>query len=242
MPPATYWTSTRAPRYSLPFVLPLLLTYEALARVVSGEAGIRNGADVLLKSLFLLLGGTHGLTIFAVLLLGTGMVLVIRDLRRSGPLKGGYFLAMVLESVIYAVLFGLVTSLLTAFLLRGPGMLALAQRRLPFDLPTQITVSLGAGIYEELLFRVILVSLLAWIGTRLLGWAPWAAGVGAAVVGALIFSAFHYMGPLGDTLELGSFVFRTVAGLLLSGIYLLRGFGIAAWTHALYDVLLAVGS
>ena len=61
------------------------------------------------------------------------------------------------------------------------------------------------------------------------------------VLGALIFSAFHYIGPYGEPLELGSFTFRTVAGFLFSGLYVLRGFGITAWTHALYDVFLAVG-
>jgi hypothetical protein len=60
------------------------------------------------------------------------------------------------------------------------------------------------------------------------------------VLGALIFSAFHYIGPYGDRLELGSFTFRAVAGVLFSGMYVLRGFGITAWTHALYDVFLAV--
>jgi len=63
----------------------------------------------------------------------------------------------------------------------------------------------------------------------------------AVCLGALIFSAFHYIGPYGEPLELGSFTFRTVAGLLFSGLYVLRGFGITSWTHALYDVLLAVG-
>ena len=67
---------------------------------------------------------------------------------------------------------------------------------------------------------------------------PLAAGVVATLAGALVFSAFHYIGPYGDRLELGSFAFRTVAGVLFSGLYLLRGFGIAAWTHALYDLML----
>jgi membrane protease YdiL (CAAX protease family) len=102
-------------------------------------------------------------------------------------------------------------------------------------------ISLGAGIYEELVFRVILVSGLAWMARRVLGWTTTASGVFAVVVGALIFSAFHYIGPYGDRLELGSFTFRAVAGVLFSGLYLLRGFGITAWTHALYDVFLAVG-
>ena len=101
-------------------------------------------------------------------------------------------------------------------------------------------ISLGAGIYEELLFRVLLVGCLAWAARRLFGWSAGAAGVFATVVGALIFSAFHYIGPYGDHLELASFTFRAIAGVMFSALYLLRGFGITAWTHALYDVFLAV--
>lgn len=239
MPNSSYWSATRAPRYSLTFVVPLLVAYEVLARLISGESGIRNGADVLLKSLFLLLGGRHGLTVFAVVLLGTGLFLIIRDWKRSGAPKAGYFLGMTIESVIYAFLFGGVTSALTTLLLRGPRLLMIVQGH-QLALPTQLMVSLGAGIYEELLFRVILVSALARLATAGFGWKPLAGGVFATVLGALIFSAFHYVGPLGDTLTLSSFVFRMVAGLLLSGLFLLRGFGIAAWTHALYDVILTV--
>jgi hypothetical protein len=88
---STYLRDTRAPRYSLLFAVPLLVLYEFLARMLSGEEGVRNGADVLLKSLFILLGGRHGLTAFAVVLLGTGIVLVARDWRKSGPPRAGYF-------------------------------------------------------------------------------------------------------------------------------------------------------
>jgi hypothetical protein len=71
-----------------------------------------------------------------------------------------------------------------------------------------------------------------------LGWRPLVAGIVAATLGALIFSAFHYIGPYGDRWDVYSFVFRSIAGLFFSGLYLLRGFGITAWTHALYDVFL----
>ncbi len=235
----TYWSATRAPRYSLLFALPLLLLYELLAWLISGDEGIRNGADVLLKSLFSLLGGRHGLTIFAIVVLGTGLAFVARDWRRSGAPEGRYFLGMTAESVVYALLFGGVTSVLTGLVLHGPRMLAITQGT-GLSLPTEIMVSLGAGIYEELVFRVILVAGLAKLAFAGFGWRPLASGAFATVLGALIFSAFHYVGPLGDPLEMGSFVFRMVAGLLLSGLFLLRGFGIAAWTHALYDVFLAV--
>jgi membrane protease YdiL (CAAX protease family) len=99
-------------------------------------------------------------------------------------------------------------------------------------------VSLGAGLYEELLFRVILVSALDRVGRLLLGWSPWAAGAGATLLGAAIFSAFHYVGPYGDAFQLQSFVFRMIGGVFFSGLYLLRGFGVDAWTHALYDVFI----
>lgn len=99
-------------------------------------------------------------------------------------------------------------------------------------------LSIGAGLYEELLFRVLLVGLTAWAARKVLGWRPLFADIAATVLGALIFSAFHYIGPFGDRLDVFSFVFRTIAGLFFSALYLTRGFGITAWTHALYDVLL----
>ncbi len=234
-----YWRATRAPRYSLLFALPLLALYELLARLIAGQAGIRNGADVLLKSLFVLLGGELGLTIFTAVILGGGLVLVIRDWRASGAPRAGYFGGMVGESVVYATLFGGVTSTLTGLLLHGPSALSAWQGG-SLSLPAELMVSLGAGFYEELLFRVVLVAALAKLALVGFGWRPWASGVFATIVGAFVFSAFHYVGPLGDTLELGSFVFRMVAGLLLSALFLVRGFGIAAWTHALYDVFLAL--
>ena len=167
----SYWSTTRAPRYSLTFALPLLVLYEVMARwlTLPDGSGIRNGADVLLKSLFVLLGGSHGLTLFALALLGTGIVLVWRDRRKNGPIEGRYFLGMAAESLVYAVLFGLVTSLLTALVLRGPSALALGPMDQQ-DLPTKIMVSPGAGLYEELLFRVSIVGALARVGAVGFGW------------------------------------------------------------------------
>jgi len=130
---------------------------------------------------------------------------------------------------------------LTSLLLAGvPLSIPSAQAGVqPLGLGTQLVVSLGAGIYEELVFRVLLVSGIAGAGLAL-GWRRPVALAWAIVLSALIFSAFHYIGPLGDAFTLPSFTFRAIAGLLLSGLYAGRGFGIAAWTHALYDVGLAL--
>jgi len=237
---SSYWRLTRSPRYSLLFALPLLLLYETLAFVLSHDAiaGVRNGADVLLKSLFVALGGRIGLIVFGLILLGTGALLVYRD-RAGGKLRGRFFLGMAAESAVYAGLFGAVAGMLTALLLRGLIRLAVpAETRL--DLPTQLMISLGAGIYEELLFRVLIVGAIAWLARRVLGWRPLPAGLVATLLGALVFSIFHYIGPYGDRLQLASFAFRMIAGVLFSGLYLTRGFGVTAWTHALYDVFVTV--
>jgi membrane protease YdiL (CAAX protease family) len=238
---SNYWRIARAPRYSLTFALPLLVAYEVLAFSLSGAemTGVRNGADVLLKSLFLAMGGRDGVVVFGALLVGGGAWLVWQDYRRWRSLDPRVLGVMAAESVVYALAFGVVASTLTGLL---PGLATILSFGAAdsWSLPTQLMISLGAGIYEELLFRVILVSGLAWLARRVLGWSATGSGVFAVLVGAVIFSAFHYIGPYGDRLVLGSFTFRAVAGVLFSGLYLLRGFGVTAWTHALYDVFLAV--
>jgi hypothetical protein len=240
-----YWRASRAPRYSLTFAFPLLLAYELLAFLLSHDAltGVRNGADVLLKSLFFGLGGRNGLIAFGIVMVGTAVVLVWRDIRRSGALELRFFPLMAAESVLYALVFGLVAGTLTGLLLQGLTASAARltlQEAASLTLPARLMISLGAGIYEELLFRVLLVGSLAWLGRRALGWSAGVAGLAATIMGALVFSAFHYVGPYGDRLELASFSFRAVAGVLFSALYLLRGFGITAWTHALYDVFLTL--
>ena len=240
----SYWGASRAPRYSLLFALPLLLSYELLAFTLSGDAilGIRNGADVLLKSLFIGFGGRQGLIVFGALLLGTGTVLVVRDLRRGGGLDFRVFGLMAVEAVVYALGFGIVVGTLTGILLGAlvpPAAPPVALQAGGMGLATQLMISLGAGIYEELLFRVLLVGALAWLARRVFVWRPAAVGAFATVLGALIFSAFHYVGPYGDRFEMPSFTFRTLAGLVFSAMYLGRGFGITAWTHALYDIFIA---
>ncbi len=237
-----YWRAARAPRYSLLFALPLLVAYETMAALLAAghETAVRNGADVLLKSAFIALAGAWGPRVFEVCLIGTGVWLVARDMKRHGTrLSLAVFAGMLAEVGVLALAFGVVVGGLTARLLAPLAPLAIG----PTDaLPvgTRLMVSLGAGLYEELLFRVVLVALLAFAARRLLGWRPVPAAAAATIAGALLFSTFHYLGPYGDPLELYSFVYRMLAGVFFSALYLARGFGITAWTHALYDVLVLV--
>lgn len=237
-PAPSYWAATRAPRYSLLFAIPLLLTYEGLAIALNQGTGpgIRNGADVLLRRLTSTVWD-QGPVVFGLVVAGILLALAVRDMRRGGRVRARLFLGMLVESALLAVAFGFVVGVVTAQLLNALPTLAIAQVS-TLDWPTIFMVSLGAGVYEELVFRVLLVSGLLVAARALLGLRTVAATTVAVVAGALIFSAFHYIGPYGDPLELPSFTFRAVAGLAFSGLYVTRGFGITAWTHALYDVFL----
>ena len=242
----TYLAKSRAPRYSLVFAMPLFVLYEALAAALAnapGTASVRNAADVALKTPFLLFSGARGSLAFFATVVAICAFFVVRDFRktRERP-QPKMFLLMLGESAVLGLVLGLVVATLTQRLL---GALSLSMQSGPTTLEsmsagTRLMLALGAGLYEELLFRVLLVGGLA-AGIR------WVTGVGAvpsglvaAIIGALVFSAFHYVGQYGERFELASFTYRAIAGLVFSALYLTRGFGITAWTHALYDVYVMV--
>ena len=189
-PVRQYWELSRRHRYSLLFALPLLLLYEtleAISPVRTSGGVIRNGADVILTSLFSWLLGPRGPLVFMALVIGISLVLIYRD-KGTGPLRPGIFVVMLGESVILALLFGVVVGTATMQLL-GP-LRSLAAGGVGGSVLERLTLSLGAGLYEELLFRVVIVALIA-NGIRLLGASKLAAGVVATIGGAALLSAFQ---------------------------------------------------
>ena len=236
-----YWELSRSTRYSLLFALPLLVLYEEFVVLLShGPAGgIRNGADVVLQQAVYAIAGRYEPIVFGVLVLGIGGFLVARDMRlHRGPLRWSTFLLMLVESLLLAGIFGAVVGTITVNLLHLSGYLVVPGGAIEHSaLATRVMLSLGAGIYEELLFRVIIAGALDAAARRLLGWGPWLAGGFAVVVSATVFSASHYIGPYGDPWAVQSFVYRLISGMVFSALYLTRGFGITAWTHTLYDLL-----
>jgi len=237
----TYWRASRAARYALLFAFPLFVFYQVLVLLQPiGPQGIwRNGADVLLQRLFTTVAGTRGPLLFLITLNAVGVWFFLRDRKQHpGPLQPRFFAIMLLESTVLALVLGITVGTLTASLVRPPAFALV----MPDDvgMSTKLMLAIGAGLYEELLFRVLLVGALAVVLRKALDWKPAVAGTVAVVVGALAFAAFHYIGPAGDRLELYSFVFRTFGGLFFSAMFMLRGFGITAWTHALYDIMVMV--
>jgi hypothetical protein len=233
-----YFRYTRSPWYSYLFVLPLLVLYQVL--VLAANLGERrvvlNGADAMLQSFLAFLGVRGWLASWLVLAIVAGIIIYRADAtHRKAPLRRGYFWLMLAESAAYATAFGTVVSVLTYFLLPGHTWLQIGGGALNFW--QRLATSLGAGLYEELVFRLFLTGGLIW-ALRRLGWKDTAAGVTAVLAASFLFSLVHYLGPLGDQLQLNSFTFRFVAGVVLTGLFTVRGFAVAAWTHALYDVFL----
>lgn len=118
----------------------------------------------------------------------------------------------------------------------------LAQRMLLVDIVTGI----GAGIYEELIFRLILICLLMMLFQDGLKMQKNNAIFASVLISALLFSAHHHLyfanGQFfrGDPFTAGKFIFRTLAGVYFAALYAVRGFGITAGTHAFYNIIAAL--
>lgn len=237
-PRTDYLGLTKTLSYSFIFVMPLFILYEVgmLGLTAGFGTNVRIGADVFLRKVLALVGIDSTL-VFGLLVMVAGLVILGVERRRGIRLNPRWFLGMFGESLAYAIVVGLaVSTVISAVLSFPPLQLEAATTR---SLAEGLVLSLGAGLYEELLFRLILVTGLFAL-LRLIPISTFASYSIAAVIGAIIFSWVHYLGPLGDAFEVSSFAFRALMGLALNGLFLWRGFGIAAMTHALYDVLVTL--
>ncbi len=229
-----YHQATRSATYGFLSALPLFVLYETMIVLVNLDATrpVRVGAGVWVKDLLTMTGASGGL-VLALLVVGGGLAAYLLDRHRNIPLRSRYFVGLVGESAVYAVGVAILVS-------SAVGALFAVVPPPEGALWTQIALSIGAGLYEELVFRVLLVGGLA-LFFRAMMESPTQAYLVAALVGAVLFSGAHYVGPLGDPFAFPSFTFRFLFGLALNALFLWRGFGVAAWTHALYDVMVVTG-
>ncbi|MDZ7617886.1 MAG: CPBP family glutamic-type intramembrane protease [Patescibacteria group bacterium] len=228
----TYWDKSRQPLASLVFVAPILVVYE-VGVLLFGAGQVRNGADIWLRQLLDLVGfGQYfllpGATVCALL---AWHYLT----QRPWQLPRGLMLGMTAECIALAVGLRLV--------LHVQGLIFS-----PWSEPVRLSIGgavtraigfLGAGIYEELLFRLLLLGPMAW-GLQRLGARRGASRVAAVVMTSLLFAVAHHVGPGGYPFVWFDFVFRFLAGVFFAILFLYRGFGIAAGSHAGYDILVGV--
>jgi len=232
-----YHSLTKGLLYSFLAALPLFIIYEVLIILTapSAEVVVRISVDVWFKQLLQFIG-LDALNISLLLVLIAGIFILIRKRRELNQVKLRYFGFILLESTIWAIIVALVSSSLTNWIL--PGMAIQSSGTIVhLSYIQELALSLGAGLYEELFFRVFLVSVFIWIFGKWFGPKSWANYVSAILLSAVLFSAIHYTGNMGDPFTMSSFLFRFLFGVILNGIYVWRGFGVAAWTHALYDVI-----
>ena len=214
--------------------VPALLVYE-LGVLVLGPS-VRNGAQLLLKELFLQIGPV-GVHILNGLLIAGATVSIVDAYQRYGHLFMRWVLVG-LESLVYAAILGPVILLLEfplADLLRmagsqeGPGRLIVER----------VVLAFGAGVYEELFFRLLILSAVYHVVYGLLHELRWLAVVIALLVSSLFFSLCHHDLILagGDPFTWQVFLFRTLAGILLGLVFAFRGFAAAVYTHAFYNLI-----
>ncbi len=276
---SAYWAESRRPLTGLAFVAPLLVLYEAGVCFLGPQA-VRNGADVRLRQLLAHLGfGQY----YLLPSLAVSILLAWHyTTRQPWRLSRGVLASMVLESLLLAVCLRLILQLQGVLLqsIAGPCQRTVPPAAMAAGIPHKVCGLigfLGAGVYEELLFRLIFLSLVGWLLSRIPArrrQPPFArstlrAGTNqrlaaangdrpliptlrppamaiAVVLTSLAFAVAHYVGPYGEPVQLlrsifwFSFSFRFLAGTFFGTLFVYRGFGIAAGSHAGYDILVGL--
>jgi hypothetical protein len=242
-----YWQETRLPLYNLAFVLPMLLFYEIgivlvnVPIVATHGYPMRNYADGFVRELTWEVFSRIGLGPYVV----SGMLVAAVFLawqvigRHRWRVTPWMLAAMIAESACIALAYYIVVRVLIdpmiTMTIENDEMSFLGSRYF-----IDSVLACGAGVYEEFVFRVVLIGVFALVVHGLTG-SGWKAGIFAGIVmSAFAFSASHYVGTLAKHFTWLSFVGRTGAGLLFGTVYYYRGFGIAAGTHAIFDVLVMV--
>lgn len=228
-----YWIQSRRPLASLLFILPFLAVYE-FGVLSLGPNAVRNGVDVWLRQLLDWLGfGQY----FLLPALSIGILLAWQyTSREPWRISRGVLCGMAVESLLLAICLRLILYMQDV----------LTQTFAPAAVSCNLSSTfgnfvmfLGAGIYEELLFRLIFLTAAIW-ALRQFGMKQKPGVVLAVILTSLLFSSAHYIGAQGESLQLYSFTFRFIAGVFFCVLFVYRGFGIAAGTHAAYDIVVGV--
>jgi Type II CAAX prenyl endopeptidase Rce1-like len=213
---------------SLIAIFPLFIIYE----IGVAFTPAMNGVDFVSRNLLALVNYSRPdyLLIHGSLAAAFLIYIFVARKQASHPLRK--FLPMLAESTVYALTLGSFIVLVMRKLLGIEPSLATGGL-------DNVLMSFGAGVHEELIFRLAICAGGAAI-LRLLG-ARHGLAVGAAfLISSALFSAAHHIGPMGEPWAFPVFIYRTIAGLVFATIFYYRSLAHAAYTHALYDVWVLV--
>jgi hypothetical protein len=233
----TYLRSTRHPWSSFLFLVPLLAAYEGGILWLGGDqAGrLRSQSDAWMRWALEVLGVGQVYAAPAVVL---GFLLLWSwwrwGDRPEDPARAWF--GMAFESGLFALLLWQLGQ-------NFPQLIDRLGVRLEITPQTaraaQVLTFIGAGIYEEVLFRLGLFAGACFL-LRLVFLPGSVALVLSAAGAAVTFAAAHHIGPYGEPMNSQVFVFRALAGLFFTILFVARGFGVAVGAHAGYDILVGV--
>ncbi len=233
-PPVDYLSRTRELPVNVLFLMPWLVVYEL--SLLATNSPVENAAGAWFRTLAGTLG-REGLA--AVGILVSALLLALVTLRaHQAPRDRGVYGGMLLEGLAYGGSLGLVAGVLAAHLPLGR-MVPLSGFSTAGLGPTveRLGLAAGAGVFEEILFRGLVLAGSFALLRHVFGADRWTAGLVAIVGSAWLFSAWHHWGPGAEPWSEPVFRFRFAAGAVLGTIFLTRGLGIAAFAHGFYDAI-----
>ena len=224
------------------FLLPLLVIYEVALPVVGTDRLNNVATDIYARRLLHVFFEGLGVTAYHLPAIVVVVVLLCWHVARrdSWRVRPRLYVGMLCESLVLAMpLFVFQMVLSRQGVLRAAVVELQAATGAANGWKADLVFSIGAGIYEELLFRLIAISLLHMILRDVLALPKRFATAGVVGLSAVMFALYHFTSynVFGwDAAEWGRFVFYTGAGVYFAALFVVRGFGVVAGVHAMYDV------
>lgn len=217
------------PLTSIALTIPVFLLYQLCILVVDRRSHVDVVSDAVLDQLD---PKYYPVYVVGALTLALGLAAVTWIEERRGVVSGVPLGKVVLEGMAFA---------LVALVILG-----LAPRR--FMRPTEpvaeassvfeaIVLSAGAGLYQELVFRAVLVTLfsaalaLVFRVTKRV-----ALGIAITLSSVAVALTHHYYGPHGQPFGFDVATYQMVLAGLFAGLYLLRGFAVAVYAHVFFEI------
>lgn len=235
-PDESYWVVARRPLEVLVFLLPFLVFYEFCLIFIlrrDGGATVTNWAhEALNRYLNFAIPDVIGLSFPAIAIVVVLLVwhaLTRASWRLRPDALGFMFLEAIAWTVPLVVFSRVVHQIIPLIAGQDPVIADLG----PMD---KLAISIGAGLYEELVFRMLLIFLIHTLLVDAFRLPGIVGSVVAVVVSAILFTIYHPLEGVDGSLSLARLAFFMVAGLFFGAIFILRGFGIVVATHAFYDI------
>ncbi len=236
-----YFFQSRRPLACLLFLLPLMLWYELGKLALPMFSGGVAPAPGVVESWLMVLFGQAGLVLgVLVSLLAVGVLLYLHHQSDE---------AAACSPITLAVMVGEVIGLSVILFLLGDAILLFVENQKPQPLShlgdlfvnpkwhAVLLESLGAGLHEEILFRLVLFGFASQWLTRLIDDELIAVLVSGVLVSVLFAFAHCELSDWDASFRVSFFLLRFLASLVLCLLYRYRGLAIAVGVHVGFDVL-----